>query len=206
MRGLRTRIGSSVSLRKPHIGAKWAIDRAEDVDHPYSLAVALAYATMHAQFREDRDAVRDLAERTTQLCQRYGFAYYGEWGEILRGWAIGDAGGIDVIERALRALDGQGAMARRPYYLWLLADCHTHAGHAEPAKAVLDQAAQRARAADDVWWLPELLRSRARLCSGKARQQLLDQAIEISQAHGSSQLTRRAGADGGRTVSERPPA
>lgn len=185
--------------------SQWAIDRAEDVDHPYSLAVALAYATMHAQFREDRDAVRDLAERTTELCHRYGFAYYGEWGEILRGWAIGDTEGTHVIERALRALDGQGAMARRPYYLWLLADCQSRTGHPEPAKAVLDQATQRARAADDVWWLPELLRSRARLCNGKARQRLLDQAIEISQSHGSNQLIRRAEADGGRTVPERPP-
>ena len=184
----------------------WAIDRANEVDHPYSLAVALAYATIGAQFNGDRDAVRDLGEQTMALCTRYGFAYYGEWGEILTGWSLGGDEGIAAIEDGIRKLDAQGAKTRRPYYLWLLASTLERSGHNDQARRVLDEATGLARTNHDVWWLPELLRSRARLSTGTATQRLLDQAADVAASHGSTQLGQRARADGGRTLAERSPS
>jgi DNA-binding SARP family transcriptional activator/tetratricopeptide (TPR) repeat protein len=186
--------------------SSWALERAEAVDHPYSVAVALAYAAMHAQFCGDQEAARDLGEQTTRICHRHDFAYYGNWGEIIHGWAIGGDEGIEVIERSLQRLDTLGVQARRPYFLWLLADCLIRLDRPEPARRLLDQATGRARQADDVWWLPELLRVRAGLSDGIARQRFLDQALSVAAAHGSAQLARRAVADGARTVSERSPA
>ena len=58
-------------------------------------------------------------------------------------------------------LAADGAFARQPYWLALLADLLDGAGARDEARSTLDAAAADARARDDVWWLPEVLRMRA---------------------------------------------
>ncbi|MFZ0324479.1 MAG: SARP family transcriptional regulator, partial [Actinomycetes bacterium] len=171
--------------------SEWAVARAREVDHPYSLAVALAYATMTAQFDEDRAAVLDLSEQTRQLCDRYSFAYYGEWAAILGGWARGGPSGVDSVKRGLRGLDRQGAMARRPYFLALLADCLERSGRAHDAAAVLDSACSTATTHQDVWWLPEVLRRKALAGPERTRAKTLGQAFRMAEEQGSRVLAER---------------
>ena len=48
------------------------------------------------------------AEAVVALCERYGFAYYGDWAHVLIGWARGlerPAEGVEMIESALDRLD-----------------------------------------------------------------------------------------------------
>jgi len=66
-----------------------AITLARSIDHPYSLAVALAYGSITHQVRHDLPALLDTVGELGELCDRYGFAYYREWVLILDGWSRG---------------------------------------------------------------------------------------------------------------------
>jgi DNA-binding SARP family transcriptional activator len=57
-----------------------AIELARPAGHPYNLAVALAYAGITHQMRQDLPGLRQTVSELRELCNRYGFAYYGEWG------------------------------------------------------------------------------------------------------------------------------
>jgi DNA-binding SARP family transcriptional activator/tetratricopeptide (TPR) repeat protein len=178
---------------KEHLA--WAVKRAEDVDHPFSLAVALAYSTMHAQFEEDIEAVRALAARTTEFCAKHGFTYYGDWSKILAGWAAGGPRGVDAIDAGLAGLDSQGAMIRRAYYLSLRADLQLSLGDPDGARQTLVDAHELARKHSDLWWLPEVLRRLARLEEGDRARQLLTEAEALARSQGSVKLARRAASD-----------
>ena len=137
----------------------------------------------------------DCARRVEEVCARYDFAYYGEWGTIIRGWCAGGTDGAEQINAALRRLRAQGALARLPYYQALLAETLLGAGHSDAAGAVLDAARARAAVHDDRWWLPELWRLDALRHSGMVRDQLLRNAIAVAEQQGSPVLLERAAND-----------
>jgi DNA-binding SARP family transcriptional activator len=172
----------------------WAIARAEEVEHPYSLAIALAYAAITHQLRGDRDRTTEFSGRVREICSRYDFAYYGNWGLILAGWSAGGTAGADQIREGLGRLRDQGALARRPYYLALLAETLLAAGQSDAAGAVLDSA-RVAATASDRWWLPELYRLDARRYRGPAARDLLCRAAEVAGQQGAAALARRAATD-----------
>ena len=78
-----------------------AISLARAIDHPYSLAVALAYGSITHQMRNDLPRLAGTVTELRELCDRYGFAYYREWGLILDGWAAGDEAGIELARRGI---------------------------------------------------------------------------------------------------------
>ena len=122
--------------------AERAIALAQRRDHMYSQALALAYAALLHQMRRDRESVRSCAEAVVSLCDRYGFAYYGDWARALLGWALGQeqrAEGAVMIESALERLDRQRAQARRPYYLSLLADTYNRLGNRARATSIRER-------------------------------------------------------------------
>jgi DNA-binding SARP family transcriptional activator len=172
----------------------WAIARAEEVEHPYSLAIAQAYAAITYQLRGDRDRTTEFADRVREICARHEFAYYGNWGLILGGWSAGGTAGADQIRQGLQNLRDQGALARQPYYLALLAETLLAAGQSDAAGAVLESA-RVAAAVSDRWWLPELDRLEARRHRGPAAAGLLRRAADIAGQQGAIALARRAAAD-----------
>jgi DNA-binding SARP family transcriptional activator len=140
--------------------AEQGVALARRLDDMYSQTLALAYAALLHQMRGDRKQVVDCAEAVVALCDRYGFAYYGDWAQVLVGWARGQdrpAEGIAMIESALARLDAKRAQARRPYYLSLLAETYCLAGNRDRAASILDAAVTMALERTDVWWLPALL-------------------------------------------------
>jgi DNA-binding SARP family transcriptional activator len=173
----------------------WATARAEEVEHPYSLAVALAYAAITHQLRGDVDRTLEFASRVREICDRYEFAYYRHWGLILVGWCAGGAAGADQIRDGLRRLRDEGALARQPYYLSLLAQTLLSAGQRDAAGAVLESARAAAAVHDERWWLPELYRLDARRHRGAAAADLLRRAITLAEQQGAVVLARRAAGD-----------
>ena len=173
----------------------WAIARAEQVEHPYSLTVALAYAAITHQLRGDVDRTLEFARRMGELCHRYEFAYYGHWVPILAGWCAGGTAGADQIRDGLRRLRDDGALARQPYYLSLLAQTLLSAGQRDAAGAVLESAQAAAAVHDERWWLPELYRLDARRHEGPAAADLLRRAVTLAEQQGAVALARRAAED-----------
>ncbi|MEO8107911.1 MAG: AAA family ATPase, partial [Actinomycetes bacterium] len=175
--------------------ADWAVRRAEEVEEPYSLAVALAYAAITHQLRHDVEASHHYAERTLDICIRYQFAYYRQWGEVLAGWCKGGDDGAARIEQGLAALRTEGALVRHPYYLSLLADVRLEQGQKAQAAAVIETALDMAEENEDSWWVPELLRLKAQVVEGDQAADLRARALALAQRDGSAALVTRINDD-----------
>ena len=180
-----------------------AVERARALAHPYSLAIALGYAALTQQLLGDTDRLVACTDELATLSRRHGFAYYADWGEVLAGWSADSRAGTARMERAVERLRRAGAFTRMPYWLELLAQ-----RSADPARAValLDAATVSARTHQDVWWLPEVLRHRARLLPPAPAVAMLEQAAALAREHGSVTLLRRCRdeLDTTRTLVERP--
>ena len=81
-----------------------AIKLARAIDHPYSLAVALAYGAITHQVRQDISELKDTVSELRELCERYGFAYYRDWVLVLDGWSRMDEPGIGLARRGISNL------------------------------------------------------------------------------------------------------
>ena len=155
----------------------------------------------------------EFARRVREICARYEFAYYGNWGLILAGWCTGGTAGADQIRDGLRRLRDQGALARQPYYLSLLAETLLSAGQRDAAGAVLESARAAAAVHDERWWLPELYRLDARRHRGAAAERPAaprDQPRRAAGRRGAGPPGRRGpgpatarGRNGRRTLRER---
>jgi DNA-binding SARP family transcriptional activator/tetratricopeptide (TPR) repeat protein len=172
-----------------------AIKLARAIDHPYSLAAALAYGGITRQMRHDMAELRDTVGELRELCDRYDFAYYREWGLVLDGWSRADEPGIDLARRGISNLKSQGSFARMPYWLSLLADLLARGGRVDAARATLDAALAAGHSHDDVWWLPEVMQMRAAYDDEQAAVSRLRSAAQLASAHGSVALLRRCQRD-----------
>jgi class 3 adenylate cyclase len=168
-----------------------AIELARSIDHPFCLAVALAYGCITHQLRHDMSALSNSVGELRELCNRYGFAYYREWGIILDGWSHQDESGIGLAQQAVRNLKMGGSFARMPYWLSLLADLLARNDRRDAARATLDDALIAARDRDDLWWLPEVMRMRAAYDEEQAAISRLLSAAQAASAQGSVALLRR---------------
>ena len=173
-----------------------AIKLGRAIDHPYTLAVALAYGGITHQMRHDMAGLRDTVGELRELCDRYGFAYYREWGLVLDGWSRAGDPGIDLARRGISNLKSEGAFARMPYWLSLLADLLARVGQASAARATLDAALVTGQSHNDVWWLPEVMRMRAaHEDEEESAISRLRSAAQMAAAHGSVTLLRRCERD-----------
>jgi DNA-binding SARP family transcriptional activator len=171
-----------------------AVALARRLEHVYSQALALAYEALLHQMRRDASKVLDSAETVVALCDRYGFAYYGDWAHVLIGWARGlekPAEGVERIQSALDRFDATRAQARRPYYLSLLAETTTRLGNRDRAASILDAAITMARRRADFWWLPALYLQKSELDPPPQRSATLRCALELARAQNSRSLERR---------------
>ena len=82
-----------------------------------------------------------------------------------------------------------------PYWFSLLADLLTWGDRPDAARATLDAAVVAARAHDDLWWLPEVMRLRAAHDDEEAAVARLESAARLASAHGSVALLRRCERD-----------
>ena len=168
-----------------------AIGMARAIGDPYNVAIALAYSAVIHQMRHDLSRLREVVAELRDLCQRYEFAYYREWALILDGWSAASDQGTRLAERGIGNLKAQGAFARRPYWLSLLADLQAREGRAATASATLDAALTAGRVYDDAWWLPEVMRMRAGYDPPAQAVARLRAAAHLASSHGSVALVRR---------------
>ena len=83
---------------------------AQHVEHPLSLAQALAWTAIIHLMRREPDRTRERAEDTIQLAERLGFPLYVGTASGLRGWARGGPDGLAEIQQgmAIVAQTGMG--------------------------------------------------------------------------------------------------
>jgi tetratricopeptide (TPR) repeat protein len=162
---------------------------------PHSLALANAYGAVLFHCLGDEDEMACRARAAIELCERYGFAYYGEWGQILLAWHDRHQPGsnsVSRIEAALESLRSIGAELRRPHYLAILAQTHQAAGDHDRANSILGAAVATANTNEDRYWLPEIHRLIADLGPESSREATLRKALAMARSHGSRSLALRA--------------
>jgi DNA-binding SARP family transcriptional activator/tetratricopeptide (TPR) repeat protein len=172
-----------------------SISLARAAGDPYNLAVALAYSGIMHQMRDDLPSLRNAVAELRELCERHGFAYYREWALILDGWSRPGASGIDLAQAGISHLKLEGAFARMPYWLSLLAGLLERDSRDDAARATLDAALAAGRSYDDLWWLPEVMRMRAAHDDAAAAGSRLRSAARMASAQGGLALLRRCEGD-----------
>jgi DNA-binding SARP family transcriptional activator len=172
-----------------------AVALAREIDHPYSLTAALAYAGITHQMRGDVPAMTAAVTEARELCERYGFAYYREWVLVLDGWTRPDAAGVEIARRGIDNLRAEGSLSRMPYWSSLLAELLARHDQRDAASAVLDAATADGLERDDLWWVPEVVRMRSAFDDEQAAVTRLRSAAQMASAHGSVALLRRCETD-----------
>lgn len=144
-----------------------ALTLAQELSHPLSQALALAYAAMLQQFRRDDQAAYELAEATKRLCTEHGFMYYLAWATILQGWALvrqeHDETGIAQMGQGLAALQDTGAKRSWAYYCALLAETYGNSGEPNEGLRILTDAFDHVQRTGECWWEAELYRLKGEL-------------------------------------------
>jgi DNA-binding SARP family transcriptional activator len=168
-----------------------AVELARSKDHPYSLAVALGFSATTHQLVHDRASAGETASELIGLCERYSFGFYGQWGAVVDGWLRGGEAGAVRIQQGIDKLRSAGQYARMPYWLYLLADVMVQAGRTAAARGILDAALAAAEQQDEQWWMPEVLRVRARLLSRDAAVPMLRRAALLAKGQRSRVLQTR---------------
>ena len=178
-----------------------AIDRAVQLDHPHSLGFALSFEASIRQARGEPTKALEAAERAIGVGYTYRFPYWGAWGRMLRGWAIGRLGrlqeGIVEIEGGLADYRETGAELMRPYGLMLLAETVATTGDPQHALNLLDEALVITSTNKTLFCEPELHRLRGELilaANGEIPEALdhIRRAAELAHELGAQALELRA--------------
>ena len=137
-----------------------AIALAEQLNHPFSLALALSFATWLEQFCGNVPRVRDLATKAIAHCEEQGFPFWIGWNQVLLGWSIaqeGKTGGeaISLMHKGLAYWQEKGSNLGRSYFLCLLAEAHMRQGEWAQSMDALAQAQAFANETDERYWEAE---------------------------------------------------
>jgi predicted ATPase len=141
-----------------------ALALAQELSHPYSLALARCWAAYLYQWRRDVPGTHEHAAAAVALSTEQGFPLLAAWGTILRGWALAMQGqgeeGMAQVRQEIAAQWATGATLRVPYFYTLLAEVSTHLGHTEDGLQALAEAHTLVEQQEERWWEAEVYRLR----------------------------------------------
>jgi class 3 adenylate cyclase/DNA-binding winged helix-turn-helix (wHTH) protein/predicted ATPase len=169
-----------------------ALALAQEVHHPFSIALAQAYTAMLHQFRQEPHAASEYADRALALCTEHSLAYYLAWATIIQGWALAEQDrleeGIAQMQQGLTAFQATGHRFRLrfPYYLVLLAKAYGHSGEVEKGVRLLDEAFAAMQQTGEHVWEAELHRLKGELLLARptadytTAEACLHQALEVA--------------------------
>lgn len=199
--GVGCRIFSALVLSimgYPDQALKWcnaAITLAQELSHPYSLAMTLMFAAMFYQLRREPQMVQQYAEETIALAGEQGLARYVGMGmgTGLQGWARVEQGqveeGLAQMRHGLTVYTTSGVATSHPYFMALLAEKHGEIGCVHEGLSMLDDAMTMVNKNGLRLWEPELYRLKGELLlalqggDGKRHKEAevsLRQAIELA--------------------------
>jgi adenylate cyclase len=196
--------------------SRQALELAQDLSHPFSLALAYCYAAMLHQFRREPHLVQQQAEAAMSLCTEQGFTYYLAWATLLRGWALTVQSTDRANEEALAQMRqgfadllATGGGIRETYYRALLAEAAWSRGDSDTGQQLLAEAFAVVQRTEERYWEAELYRLQGELrWQGAERPQWegiearLLQALEVARSQQAKALELRAAMSLGRLWQE----
>jgi adenylate cyclase len=174
-----------------------SIALAREVQHPYSLAFALALLGQQVRYRRDTERMVAVTEELLALTRDWGFVYWQAEATLMDAWIHASRGQVEqAFERAAesRSMFRSRGVEVQPYYLITEAEIAVAANRPEHALAVLDTAVSIDESrGEPVWWSSELYRLRGELLEDEAAAERdLQRAIQQSQRMGTRSLELRA--------------
>lgn len=180
--------------------ANAALARAHELNHPYSIVIALTYASVQQHFLDDPLQCRVHAEAAIALADKYGFTLWLSMVTFLRGWAKTrqedfDAGFADM-QTSIDLFRSTGAELGAAYFVALLAEAFGRSGSGEAGVIIMQQVFDLVERTQDRWSEAELYRVQAELhlllgATAEA-ETVLQQALSVAQAQGARQWELRA--------------
>jgi predicted ATPase len=177
-----------------------AVRLAREGSQPSTLALALCFAAMLHQFRDDPAGVRECAGEALDVSVEHRFAFWQAGATVLLGWATaagGTADGVGQIEQGLTAWQATGSETYRAYYLGLLADARGRCDRTDAALAALDESERVAAAAQERLFEPEVHRLRGDFLAGRSPREAeaaYRRAVASARSQGARSLEARAAA------------
>ena len=192
-----------------------AIELAERIKHPFSMALALGFATWFEQFCGGIERVKALTERAIQHCTEKGFPFWIGWGQVLLGWADSHAtetstGPIGFMHKGLAYWKEKGSNLGCGYFFCLMADTHLRFGETTQAMDALAQAHAFMQDTGEFYWEAERLRlsgelALARQPGSDAAAAFFKKAVEIARCQNAKSLELRALASLARCAAQSDP-
>ena len=180
-----------------------AVSRARALDHPFTLAFALAHAATVHQFRREAGASREFAEAAHRIAGEHSFPLLLTWSNCLLGWSMAELGeeraGLSVLREGLRIADASGSEVYKPHWLGLLANAQARNGLIGEARRSIEEALELRDPHGEAFYLAELYRLSGELRLAGDRDapsyRLADadfgRALDIADSQGAQQLFLR---------------
>jgi ATP/maltotriose-dependent transcriptional regulator MalT len=135
---------------------------ARGLNDPFSLALALYYASAVAQFLGDVPLAARHAEAGRQLATEHDLALLKAWSTGVTGWCAAERGdpnrGIILLTEAITALEATQSRQFKSYLLGLLADVHMKAERHDDAMKAVEDGMALAEAGGERFYSAELYR------------------------------------------------
>jgi class 3 adenylate cyclase/predicted ATPase len=177
---------------------------AEELEHPFSIAVAYSFAAGLHLFRGELELALERANKAIDLCNEYGFPVWLAFCTAVRGsirsrqGSFGD--GLADLEQGMRTWEASGAVVTTPYYLVLLAEALNAAGRPQDALEKLERAQSIVDRCGERYYEAEvnrvrgdvLLRARTPRLAMNETETCYARALDISQRQGVKSLALRA--------------
>ena len=144
-----------------------AMALARQISHPFSLAIALATASILHSFALDAQGTRELAEEAIEICRQKGFLFWLGVASAYRGlarvWQGEYEEGISQMQEGNRIWRASGANIGQPEYLIVLAEVLGNAGQVEKGLGVLEEAFEMVNKSGETIYAAELHRIKGEL-------------------------------------------
>jgi predicted ATPase len=181
-----------------------AVTRARELDHPFTLAFALAHAATVHQFRREAVPARNLSAAAHAIASEHSFPLLLTWSNCLLGWSMSELGearaGLSVVVDGLRIAEATGSEVYKPHWLALLAHAQARNGLIDDARRSVDDALTFRDGRGEAFYLAELyrLRGELRLAGDRDAATCVEadadfvRALEVAGHQGARQLFLRA--------------
>ena len=167
-----------------------ALELAQELSHPFTLAFALCFAANCHQFCREVQTFQERAEAAITLSTEGGFPQWLAQATIQQGWALAASGqgeeGIAQIRQGVADWRALGTELVQPYWLVLLADAYGKVGQAEDGLTALNEALARINNTGEGWWEAEVHRLKGELLLARSAENETEaetcfhQAIEVA--------------------------
>ncbi|PTL84903.1 protein kinase [Vitiosangium sp. GDMCC 1.1324] len=126
--------------------ARDALELAERVGHPHTLALTQVCVAVACAIRGDVPEAMELAEKAMALSSERSFVMWHSWAALVRAWALSELGqpheGLALMRQEFehwRALGIRAGTPHTPYRLSLLAEVHLKLGQVREALAAVHE-------------------------------------------------------------------